>query len=108
MQGSQRPRGLRRTGSGRSCRTGTGWCRWDVFPPGCHLNPDFLPFVIVTDGGVADALGSRTGHFVAAGPAVALGTGLTDLAHTVSGQFDAFVVIHTHTSFLSYVPYDFE
>ena len=65
-----------------------------LFCQGVHLDADFLPFVIVADGGVADAFGAGAGHFVAAGAAVAFGTGLADFADTVSCVFDAFIVVH--------------
>ena len=61
---------------------------------GVHVDADFLPLVVVADGGVAYALGTGTGDVVAAGSAVAHGAGLAVLAQSFPGAAENFLIGH--------------
>ena len=61
---------------------------------GVHVDADFLPLVVVADGGVAYALGTGAGHMICAGSAVAHGAGLAVLAQSFPGAAENFLIGH--------------
>ena len=61
---------------------------------GVHVHPDICPLIIIADGGIAHALGTRTGDLVFTGHAVAHRAGLAVLTNAGTGIGKHFRISH--------------